>query len=140
MTSPMVTLLRQAPPFLPGDVEVVVVEVDLPPGDPGSPPHRHSGPVFGYVVEGELLYQLDDHDERVITAGQAFWEPGGDVIHYKAANNAPVDRTRFVAVIIGRRGEPPMTFPTPAELATHQRQRQRRRGDAANRGSQGGDQ
>jgi quercetin dioxygenase-like cupin family protein len=111
----MMTLLRRMPPFLP------VVEVDLPAGDPGSPPHRHSGPVFGYVVEGELLFHFEAQDERVITAGQAFWEPGGDVVHYQAANNTHADRTRFVAVIIGRRGEPPMTLPTAAELAARQR-------------------
>ena len=36
-----------------------MVHVTLPPGSPGSPPHRHSGPAFGYVVEGEMIFELD---------------------------------------------------------------------------------
>ena len=39
----------QEPPFVPEGVEAMTVRLDLPPGDPGSPPHRHSGPVFGYA-------------------------------------------------------------------------------------------
>uniref|UniRef100_UPI0035B0CCCC cupin domain-containing protein n=1 Tax=Streptomyces olivochromogenes TaxID=1963 RepID=UPI0035B0CCCC len=46
------------------------------PGDPGTPPHRHSGPAFGYVLEGEMLFGLEGEPERVIKAGEAFWEPG----------------------------------------------------------------
>ena len=59
----------QQPPFVPEGVEAMTVRLDLPPGDPGSPPHRHSGPVFGYMLEGE--------PERVVRAGEAFWEPAG---------------------------------------------------------------
>jgi quercetin dioxygenase-like cupin family protein len=121
--STIATLLEQVPPFLPEDVEVLVLEIDLAPGDPGSPPHRHSGPVFGYVVEGELLFRLEDEDERVVRAGEGFWEPGGDVIHYKAANNRPDRPTRFVAIIVGERGRAAMTFPTPAELAAREASR-----------------
>jgi quercetin dioxygenase-like cupin family protein len=113
----MDVLLRQHPPTMPDDVEVAVVMIELPPGDPGAPPHRHPGPVFGFVLEGDLRFRLEHADERVIGAGEAFWEPGGDVIHVTAAN-ASTDRwTRFVAVIVGRRDEPLMTFPSAAELA-----------------------
>jgi len=31
-----------------------------PPGDPGTPPHRHSGPCFGYVLDGEPALGLRD--------------------------------------------------------------------------------
>ena len=49
----------------------MTVRLDLPPGDPSSPPHRQSRPVFGSMHEGE--------PERVIRAGEAFWETGGYV-------------------------------------------------------------
>ena len=55
--------------------------VELPPGDPGTPPHRHSGPVFGYM-------------------------PDGDVIHYQAANHLSDACSRFVVVMVGVPGEP----------------------------------
>jgi hypothetical protein len=41
----------------------MTVRIELPPGDPGSPPHRHSGPVFGYMLEGEeMLVYVDDEE------------------------------------------------------------------------------
>jgi quercetin dioxygenase-like cupin family protein len=91
----LTTLLAQRPPFVPLGADVMIVRLDLPPGDPGSPPHRHSGPVFGYMLEGEMIFELEGEPERVIRAGETFWEPGGDVIHYQAANNT--DRPKISA-------------------------------------------
>jgi len=76
------TMLQDAkPPFIPEGAEVMTVVIEFPPGDPGTPPHRHSGPAFGYMLEGEMLFELEGEPERVIRAGEAFWEPGGDLIH-----------------------------------------------------------
>jgi quercetin dioxygenase-like cupin family protein len=84
-----VTVVQEVqPPFIPGDAHAMTVVVDFPPGSAGAPPHRHpSGPAFGYVLEGEMLFELEGQAPRVIRAGEAFWEPGGDVIHYSDANN-----------------------------------------------------
>src|SRR5690349_15817857 len=41
MTTTM--LFSQQPPFVPEGMEAMTVRIDLAPGDPGSPPHRHSG-------------------------------------------------------------------------------------------------
>ena len=117
------TLLRQSPPFLPADPEMMTATIELPPGDPGTPPHRHSGPVFGYVLEGRLLFELEGEAERVIEAGEAFWEPGGDVIHYQAANHRPDAWCRFVVVMIGVRGAPMLTLVDDAELAARRHRR-----------------
>ncbi len=103
------TLLEARPPALPDDAEVMTVLIEVPPGDPGSPPHRHSGPVFGYVIEGELVYELEGEPARVIRAGEPFWEPGGDLIHLRAANNLADRWTRFVAVMVGAPGRPMLT-------------------------------
>ena len=80
-------LLDQQLPVIPSPAEVMIATVELPPGDPGTPPHRHSGPLFGYMLGGEMLFELEGESERVIRAGEAFWEPGGDVIHYQAVNH-----------------------------------------------------
>jgi hypothetical protein len=48
--------------------------------------------------------------------GNAFWEPGGDVIHYQAANHLADRWTRFLAVMIGVPGEPMLTLVDEAEL------------------------
>jgi quercetin dioxygenase-like cupin family protein len=110
------TLLHEVPPFVPDNAEVMTATLELPPGDPGTPPHRHSGPVFGYLLEGELLFELEGEAPYVIRAGEAFWEPGGDVIHYQAANNLPDAWTRFVVVMMGVPGEPMLTLVDEDEL------------------------
>ena len=109
-------LLAQRPPFVPEGAEAMTVLLELPPGDPGAPPHRHSGPVFGYMLEGEMIFELEGEPERVIRAGEAFWEPGGDVIHYQAANN-PTDRwSRFVVVMMCAPGQEMLVYVGDEEL------------------------
>jgi hypothetical protein len=48
-------------------------------------------------------------------AGEAFWEPGGDVIRYQAANHLDDAWSRFVVVMIGVPGEPMLTLVPAAE-------------------------
>lgn len=116
MTNTLTMLLDLKPPFIPEGAEVMTLTNYLPPGDPGAAPHFHSGPVFGYLIEGEILFELEGEDPYVIKAGEAFWEPGGDVIHYQAANNLPDRPSKFVAVMIGVPGEPMLTFVDDEEL------------------------
>ena len=116
-TAGLTTLLAKQPPAIPAPAEVMTATIGLPPGDPGTPPHRHSGPVFGYMLEGEMTFELEGEPERVIRAGEAFWEPGGDVIHYQAANRLSDAWSRFVVVMIGVPGEPMLTLVSAGELA-----------------------
>jgi quercetin dioxygenase-like cupin family protein len=117
-------LLDQQLPVIPSPADVMIATVELPPGDPGTPPHRHSGPVFGYMLDGEMLFELEGESERVIRAGEAFWEPGGDVIHYQAANHLSGAWSRFVVVMIRIPGVPMLTLVPAGELE----QRRDRRG------------
>ena len=110
-------LLTQRPPFVPEGAEAMTVLIELPPGDPGAPPHRHSGPVFGYMLEGEMIFELEGEPEQVIRAGEAFWEPGGDVIHYQAANNLTDQWSRFVVVMLCVPGQPMLVYVDDGELS-----------------------
>jgi quercetin dioxygenase-like cupin family protein len=101
---------------MPDPADVMTAVIELPPGDAGTPPHRHSGPVYAYVLEGELVFELEGEPPRVIGAGEAFWEPGGDRIHYQAANALPDRWTRFVVVMIAVLGRPMLTLVDPSEL------------------------
>ena len=38
-------------------------------------PHRHAGPVFGYVLEGEFEWAIDDQPAKVLKARETFHEP-----------------------------------------------------------------
>lgn len=108
---------------LPADLgrpDVMTVTVELAPGSAGSPPHRHSGPVFGYMLEGELIFELEGEPERIIKAGEAFWEPGGDVVHWQAANNLADGRTKFLAVMVCAPGQEMLVYLTDEEIADRQ--------------------
>lgn len=88
----------------------------IPPGDPGSGPHRHSGPVVGYVLEGEILFELEGEQPRTMKAGEAFWEPGFEVVHYRAANPRSDIASRFVVFMLCAPDMPMMTYLDEAEI------------------------
>jgi quercetin dioxygenase-like cupin family protein len=118
------TMLQDAkPPFIPEGAEVMTVVIEFPPGDPGTPPHRHSGPAFGYMLEGEMLFELEGEPERVIRAGEAFWEPGGDLIHYQDGNNRKDIRSRFIVTMLCEPGKPMLTLVDDEELAQRKNRR-----------------
>jgi quercetin dioxygenase-like cupin family protein len=107
---------------------VMTVVVELAPGSSGTPPHRHSGPVVGYMLDGQMEFELEGDRPYVITAGDAFSEPGGDVIHYRAANHLADCTSRFVAVMWCVPGQPMLSVVPEDELLTRQ---DRRHPDAA---------
>jgi quercetin dioxygenase-like cupin family protein len=116
-------LLSVAPTSMPSPSQVMTATIELPPGDPGTPPHRHSGPVFGYMLEGEMVFELEGEAERIVRAGEAFWEPGGDVIHYQAANHLADARSRFVVVMMGVPGKPMLELVHADELHARRNRR-----------------
>ena len=119
------TVIQTAtPPSLPDGGEVMTVLIEYPPGDPGAPPHRHpGGPAFGYVLEGEILFELEGQAPRVLKAGQAFWEPGGDVIHYQDANNRTDTPLRFLVTMVCTPGQPMVVLVDDDDLAARQDRR-----------------
>ena len=101
---------------LPPAGNLVTVRVEIPPHNPGTPPHRHPGPLYGYMVEGEMLLELEGDPPRVIRAGETFWEPGGDRIHYVAANETDA-WARFVVMMTCGPGQELLTIVDADELA-----------------------
>lgn len=117
LMSALTVLQTVTPPAIPTDAHVMTVEIEWPAGSPGTPPHRHpGGPAFGYVVEGEMLFELEGQAPRVVKAGEAFWEPGGDVIHYSDANNRADAVLRFVVTMMCTPGEPMLVLVEEEEL------------------------
>ena len=74
------------------------VEVTLGPGE-ASAPHRHPGPVFGYVLEGEYEWAIDDGKPKVLKAGDTFYEPTG-CLHRVSKNPSDKSKTRVLAVVL----------------------------------------
>lgn len=115
-TNTLEVLLHQNPAIAAGS-GAMIATVTIPPGDPGSGPHRHSGPVFGYVLEGAILFELEGAEPYPIKAGEAFWEPGFDVVHYQAANLRDDIESKFVVFMLCAPDEPMMVFLDEAEVA-----------------------
>ncbi len=92
---------------------VTTQEVTFEPGA-ASAPHRHPGPVFGYVLEGELEFQAGDAPVRRLKAGDTFYEPAM-VLHAVARNPSAKARTRVLAVILHPRDAKELVIPEPAK-------------------------
>ncbi|PKW13121.1 cupin domain-containing protein [Saccharopolyspora spinosa] len=122
-----ITVVQEAePPFIPSGAHAMTIVVEFPPGDPGNPPHRHAGPAFGYVLEGEMVFELEGEPARVVRAGEAFWEPGGDVIHYQDGNNRADIPVRFTVTMLCEPDQPMLTFVDEEELRRREDRRAQR--------------
>jgi quercetin dioxygenase-like cupin family protein len=120
--TPKVELISSVPaPPMPDPAEAMTILVTVPPGST-SIPHRHTGPAFGYVVKGEIVFEIEGEPVRVVKAGESFWEPGGDVIHYQDGNNLPDEDSAFVVTMFGAVGQP-MFIPVSAEELEQRRDR-----------------
>src|SRR5262245_38204857 len=91
------------------DARATVLEVTFEPGQKDSP-HRHAGPVFGYVLEGEYEHAINDEPVKTYKAGETFYEPSGSV-HRVARNPSGKTRTRLLAVILHPRDVKEATVP-----------------------------
>jgi quercetin dioxygenase-like cupin family protein len=89
-------------------LKATVVEVTLEPGQE-SVPHRHPGPVFGYVLEGEYEHAINDEPAKVLKAGETFYEPGG-CLHRVSKNPGKV-KTRILATILHPRDAKQISVP-----------------------------
>ena len=89
------------------------LEVAFAPGA-ASAPHRHPGPVFGYVLEGELEFKAGDAPARRPKAGDTFYEPAM-VLHAVSRNPSSKVRTRVLAVILHPRDAKALVIPEPAK-------------------------
>src|SRR5689334_16121459 len=93
------------------EAKVTFVEVTYEPGQ-GGQPHRHPGPVFGYVLEGEFEWAIDDQPAKVFKAGETFYEPTG-CLHRVMKNASAKSKTRILGVIVHPRDAKQVVIPEP---------------------------
>lgn len=87
------------------------LEVTFGPGAAGTP-HRHPGPVFGYVLEGEFETQFGDGPARTLKAGETFYEPTR-TLHAVSRNPSAKAKTRVLAVMLHPRDAKELVIPEP---------------------------
>lgn len=91
------------------EAKVTFVEVTYEAGQAGKP-HRHPGPVFGYVLEGEFEFAINDEPSKVFKAGETFYEPTG-CLHRVTKNASAKSKTRILAVILHPRDAKQIAIP-----------------------------
>ena len=91
------------------DARVTTVEVTMEPGQ-ASQPHRHPGAVFGYVLEGEYEWAIDEQKVKVLKVGDTFYEPTGS-LHRVSRNPSAKTRTRVLAILLHPRAAKQLVIP-----------------------------
>ena len=92
------------------EAKATAVEVTLAPGEV-EPVHRHPGPGFGYVLEGEYEWAIDDQPAKVFKAGETFYEPTGSL--HRVGRNPGKVKTRLVAWVLHPRDAKDIVIPEP---------------------------
>jgi len=85
--------------------KVIIKHFELPPGHVGGK-HFHPGPVFVYVLEGELTIDTKEAGRQKIKAGQLYQEPIRSVM--QARNMSATKATKIVVFQVGDKGKPMM--------------------------------
>ena len=75
-----------------------------------SHPHRHTGPVFAYVLEGSIQNQVDPEPLKTYHAGDIFYEPTMHV--HRALNN--LSKTKPAKILVFEIGEKGKEFTVAA--------------------------
>ena len=84
-----------------------MIEVSYPPGAQDVV-HRHDADAFAYVLEGQIIMQLNGQPAVTLKAGQTFYEGPNDV-HVVGRNASNTEPARFVVVLLKGKGAPVLT-------------------------------
>lgn len=85
------------------------VEVTIEAGQSGVA-HRHPGPGFVYVLEGEYELGVDEQPTKRFKAGEVFYEPTG-CLHRVSRNPSKAGRTKLIAVVLHPRDAKEIAVP-----------------------------
>lgn len=78
--------------------KATTVVLTLKPGEAGAP-HRHPGPAFGYILEGEYEWAINDEPSKILKVGDTFYEPTGS-LHRVSKNPSKTSNTRVLAMVL----------------------------------------
>ncbi len=84
---------------------VNAVRVDYEPGG-FSRVHRHPAGAYVYVIDGSVLFGIDDREPVVLKAGDTFYEPPG-ALHGVSRNASEELPASFIAFFVLGEGENP---------------------------------
>jgi quercetin dioxygenase-like cupin family protein len=102
--SPAVKTLLQEALTVPPDPEMSWITLTLGPGVV-SQPHKHGGPVFAYILQGEIENQVDPDQPKSYRAGDVFYEPAMHV-HRVLRNLSKNEPTKLLILQVNQKGQP----------------------------------
>ena len=85
------------------------VEVIFPPKG-SSMPHRHPGPVYGYVLEGTFEFKVEGKPLRILKPGNTFYEPRM-ALHEVSKNPSDSTVTKVLAIVVHPRDAEQLVIP-----------------------------
>jgi quercetin dioxygenase-like cupin family protein len=76
---------------------VRAIRVDYEPGGFTRGTHRHPAGAYVYVIDGSVVFALNDHDPVVLKAGESFYEPPGALhsVSRNASDDVPASLIGF---------------------------------------------
>ncbi|MGH9476389.1 MAG: cupin domain-containing protein [Terriglobales bacterium] len=107
--TPVRTLMREPLAPMP-NAEASVIILTLAPSSHGHP-HEHTGPVFAYILKGEIENQVDPGPPITYRAGDYFYEPPLHV-HRMMHNLSTTETAEVLVFQVGEKGKP---FTIPAK-------------------------
>lgn len=93
------------------DLDGREMRIDVVTFEPGAeaPQHRHPGHVFVYVIEGEIISQLEDGPAETFKAGDCFYEPTNG-LHAVTKNPSDSETAKILVMMIMEEGKPSLTL------------------------------
>ncbi|ASV28991.1 cupin domain-containing protein [Maribacter cobaltidurans] len=88
---------------------VSTVELIIQPNQ-ASAPHRHPGPVYGYVLEGIYEFKVEGHPLVTLKPGDTFYEPLM-ALHEVGKNPSETSKTKLLAIITHPRSSKQLVIP-----------------------------
>lgn len=100
-------VMKQAIPEAPGHTAQIIT-VNYGPGQ-ASDAHMHPGSIFAYVLEGEVVSQLDGQAPRTYRSGESWYEPPGT--RHLVSRNASATASAKLLVVAIVNGQAPVKRP-----------------------------
>jgi quercetin dioxygenase-like cupin family protein len=88
---------------------VNAVRVDYAPDGFTASAHRHPAGAYVYVIEGSVLFGIDDGEPFELKAGESFFEPPG-ALHAISRNASRDQPASLIAFFILDGGERPTVY------------------------------
>jgi quercetin dioxygenase-like cupin family protein len=100
----VVRQMLMQPLAAPGKRVVAMMVVEYAPGA-GSPPDRHQGPVFGYVLQGKVEIGTDQHAPITYAEGDLWYEAARETPRL-SRNASATEPAKILTFLIAEKGQP----------------------------------